>query len=89
MNTETCVKVCSVPIFPSHSFLLEAFSELNIFYGAGNRSAARRNFTCIKCPEVSLHTVLQEPPQWLDMRYGTLPLCEEVLNHMMNCLGPW
>lgn len=45
--------------------------------------------TCIEGSEVSLETVFQEASQWLDVRYGTLPFCEEVLNHVMNCLRPW
>lgn len=46
-------------------------------------------FTCIEGPEVSLDTVLQEAPQWLNVRYGTLPFCEKVFNYVMNCLWSW
>lgn len=45
--------------------------------------------TCIESSEISLNTVLKEATQWLDMRHRSLPLSKEVLNGVMNCLGPW
>lgn len=65
----------SVPFYSSH-------------FRTKNRPGTRCNFTRIEGPEVSLHTVLQEAAQWLDVGDWTFPFCEEVLNHVMNCLGP-
>lgn len=53
------------------------------------RDQLRTCSTCIEGPEVSVETVFQEAPQWLAVGDGPIPLSQEVLDHVMHCLGPW